>query len=43
MTSDPKFTNDSGASAELIESVDAYIHDFIRGTELMPERPNSRE
>jgi len=27
----------SGTGAELIESQDSYIHDFIRGTELLPE------
>ena len=27
----------SGTSTELIESEDPYIHDFIRGTELLPE------
>jgi phospholipid/cholesterol/gamma-HCH transport system ATP-binding protein len=36
----------SGTSAELIESQDSYIHDFIRGTELLPEEVeenNSKE
>jgi phospholipid/cholesterol/gamma-HCH transport system ATP-binding protein len=28
----------SGTSTELIESEDPYIHDFIRGTELLPEQ-----
>jgi ABC-type transporter Mla maintaining outer membrane lipid asymmetry ATPase subunit MlaF len=27
----------SGTSKELIESDDSYIHEFIRGTELLPE------
>src|SRR3989441_3650157 len=36
----------SGTSTELIESEDPYIHDFIRGTELLPEQSqekNSKE
>ena len=33
----------SGTSKELIESDDPYIHNFIRGTELLPERAESRE
>jgi phospholipid/cholesterol/gamma-HCH transport system ATP-binding protein len=33
----------SGTGNELIESHDSYIHNFIRGTELLPERAESRE
>jgi phospholipid/cholesterol/gamma-HCH transport system ATP-binding protein len=33
----------SGTSKELIESDDPYIQNFIRGTELLPERAESRE
>jgi len=33
----------SGTSKELIESDDPYIQHFIRGTELLPERAESRE
>jgi len=32
----------SGTSKELIESDDPYIHEFIRGTELLPEKDESR-
>jgi ABC-type transporter Mla maintaining outer membrane lipid asymmetry ATPase subunit MlaF len=28
----------SGTGRELVESTDPYIHEFIRGTELLPER-----
>jgi len=33
----------SGTGKELIESDDSYIQKFIRGTELLPERAESRE
>jgi phospholipid/cholesterol/gamma-HCH transport system ATP-binding protein len=33
----------SGTSKELIESDDPYIQNFIRGTELLPERAETRE
>jgi len=33
----------SGTGKELIESDDSYIQNFIRGTELLPERVESRE
>jgi hypothetical protein len=33
----------SGTGKELIESDDSYIQNFIRGTELLPERAESRE
>ena len=32
----------SGTSKELIESDDPYIHEFIRGTELLPEKDESQ-
>jgi len=32
----------SGTSTELIESEDPYIHDFIRGTELLPEEAQEK-
>ena len=33
----------SGTSEELIESDDPYIHEFIRGTELLPEIDESQK
>ena len=28
----------SGSGRELVESPDQYIHEFIRGTEMLPEK-----